>query len=48
MSKNANKIFVEWLESKDTWNKIRVNILNIGCLKEIVDGEEVAVKLNPK
>ena len=48
MSKKANKILVEWLESKDKWNKNRENILHIGHLEEIVDGEEVVVKLNAK
>ena len=48
MSKKGNKILVEWLESKDKWNKNRVNILNIGRLEKIVDGGEVTDKLNVK
>ena len=45
MFEKANETLVEWLESKDKWNKSCVNILNIGHLEEIVNGEEVVIKL---
>ena len=39
----ANETLVEWLESKDKWNKNRASILHIGRLEEIFDGEEFTV-----
>ena len=39
----ANETLVEWLESKDKWNKNRANILHIGRLEEMSDGEKVTV-----
>ena len=46
MPRKANKIVVEWLESKDTSERHRVNVKHIvGVLQEVAVGCEVVVKL---
>ena len=49
MPRKANEIVVEWLESKDTGKRHRVNVKHIiGKLVEVAVGGEVVIKLNSR